>query len=240
MTLAASTPEEKEFEERLAAVVPSDRQYEWQRKHDVYAFVHFGPNTFTGREWGTGMEDPSVFDPTALDARQWAKALKSAGMTMAVLTAKHHDGFCLWPTRYTKQSVKNSPWKESQGDVVREFVDAVRAEGMDVGIYLSPADLFQIESDGGYYGDGSAYVDIGYPDRSRFLQERSDQDPPRPAQGQVPMSNTSARSTHTIAIFSISCTSSSRSMGRSRKSGSMGPRPSPRAARNTPTPPGTS
>ena len=151
------------LERRLAAVVPSERQYRWQRVFDVYAFVHFGPNTFSGREWGTGKEDPAVFNPTALDARQWARALKSAGMTMAILTVNHHDGFCLWPSRYTAQSVKGSPWKEGKGDVVREFVDAVRAEGLAVGIYLSPADLFQIESPAGYYGDGSVPVDTVIP-----------------------------------------------------------------------------
>jgi len=150
--------DDKAFEEKLAAVVPSDRQYEFQLKHEIYAFIHFGPNTFTGREWGTGDEKPSVFNPTALDARQWAKALKSAVMTMAVLTCKHHDGFCLWPSRYTEQSVKNSPWKDSKGNVVREFVDAVHAEGMDVGLYVSPADLYQIAAEGGYYADGSPYV----------------------------------------------------------------------------------
>jgi alpha-L-fucosidase len=162
-TFGGQAPEEKAFEEKLAAVVPSERQYAWQRRHEVYAFVHFGPNTFTGREWGTGKESPTVFNPTSLDTRQWAKALKSAGMTMAVLTVKHHDGFCLWPSRYTEQSVKNSPWKEGKGDVVREFVEAIRAEGMEVGIYLSPADLFQIENEAGYYGDGSAYVDTVIP-----------------------------------------------------------------------------
>jgi alpha-L-fucosidase len=172
MTFAAQTPAEKAFEEKLAAVAPSDRQYNWQRKHDVYAFVHFGPNTFTGREWGTGKESPTVFNPTSLDTRQWAKALKSAGMTMAVLTVKHHDGFCLWPSRYTEQSVKNSPWKEGKGDVVREFVEAIRAEAMEVGIYLSPADLFQIENEAGYYGDGSAYVDTVIPtDPASFKSE---------------------------------------------------------------------
>jgi alpha-L-fucosidase len=144
----SQSPADRAFEEKLVAVVPSERQYEWQRKHDVYAFVHFGPNTYTNVEWGNGKEDPAVFNPTALDVRQWAKAMKSAGMTMAVLTAKHHEGFCLWPTRYTNQSVKNSPWKDGKGDLVREFVDAVRAEGMEIGIYLSPADLFQIESPG--------------------------------------------------------------------------------------------
>jgi alpha-L-fucosidase len=125
--------------------------------------MHFGPNTFTGLERGTGKEDSSVFNPTALDARQWAKALKSAGMTMAILTVEHHDGFCLRPTRYTRQSVKNSPWKNGKGEVVREFVDAVRAEGFAAGIYLSPADLLQIESADGYYGDQSAYVDTIIP-----------------------------------------------------------------------------
>jgi alpha-L-fucosidase len=159
----AQSLNDRAFEEKLASVVPSERQYQWQLKHDVYAFVHFGPNTFTGREWGTGTESPADFNPTALDARQWASALKSAGMTMAVLTVKHHDGYCLWPSRYTGQSVKNSPWKGGRGDVVREFVDAIRAEGIDLGIYLSPADLFQIESAGGYYGDGSPYMDTIIP-----------------------------------------------------------------------------
>jgi alpha-L-fucosidase len=180
---AGQTPEEKAFEEKLAAVVPSERQYAWQRKHDVYAFVHFGPNTFTGREWGTGKESPNVFNPTALNTRQWAKAMKSAGMTMAILTVKHHDGFCLWPTRYTEQSVKNSPWKDGKGDVVREFVDAIRAEGMDVGIYLSPADLYQIENEAGYYGDGSAYVDTVIPTDPASFKSDPTKTRETPAQG---------------------------------------------------------
>ncbi len=181
---AALTPQDKAFEEKLASVVPSERQYAWQRRHDVYAFIHFGPNTFTGREWGTGKESPSVFNPTALDTRQWAKALKSAGMTMAVLTVKHHDGFCLWPSRYTEQSVKNSPWKEGKGDVVREFVDAIRAEGIELGVYLSPADLFQIESDEeGYYGDGSAYVDSVIPTDPASFKSDPTKTRKTPAQG---------------------------------------------------------
>ena len=180
---AAQTADERAFEEKLAAVVPSDRQYAWQRKHDVYAFVHFGPNTFTGREWGTGKELPSVFNPTALDTTQWAKAMKSAGMTMAVLTVKHHEGYCLWPTRYTEHSVRNSPWKDGKGDVVREFVDAIRAEGMEVGIYLSPADLFQIESPEGYYGDGSTYVDTVIPTDPAAFKSDPTKTRPAPSEG---------------------------------------------------------
>jgi alpha-L-fucosidase len=180
---AGLTPEEKAFEEKLASVVPSDRQYAWQRQYDVYAFIHFGPNTFTGREWGTGTETPADFNPAAMDARQWAKALKSAGMTMAILTAKHHDGFCLWPSRYTEHSVKNSPWKEGKGDVVREFVDAVRAEGMGVGVYLSPADLFQLENDAGYYGNGSDYVDSVIPTAPASFKSDPTKIRPAPTEG---------------------------------------------------------
>jgi len=182
-SFAAAPVDDAAFEQKLAAVVPSDRQYAWQLRHDVYAFVHFGPNTFTGREWGTGKENPAVFNPTELDARQWAKALKSAGMTMAILTVKHHDGFCLWPTRYTEQSVKNSPWKDGKGYVVREFVDAVRAEGMDVGIYLSPADLFQIESADGYYGDGSTAVESVIPTDPAFFKSSPTKTRAMPTQG---------------------------------------------------------
>jgi alpha-L-fucosidase len=181
--MAAQTPEEAAYEQKLAAVVPSERQYNWQRKHDVYAFVHFGPNTFDNREWGTGKEDSSVFNPTALDAHQWARALKSAGMTMAILTVKHHDGYCLWPTRYTEQSVKHSPWKDGKGDVVREFVDAVRAEGMDVGVYLSPADLFQIENAAGYYGDGSSYSDSVIPTDPATFKNDPTKTRPNPTEG---------------------------------------------------------
>jgi alpha-L-fucosidase len=182
-TFGEQAAEEKAFEEKLASVVPSERQYAWQRRHDVYAFVHFGPNTFTGREWGTGKESPTVFNPTALDTRQWAKAMKSAGMTMAVLTVKHHDGFCLWPSRYTEQSVKHSPWKDGKGDVVREFVDAIRAEGMEVGIYLSPADLFQIEDAAGYYGDRSAYVDTVIPTDPASFKSNPTKIRPTPTEG---------------------------------------------------------
>lgn len=136
--------------EWLAAhVLPAARQVDWQEA-GFTAFLHFGPNTFTGREWGTGKESPSDFAPKSIDARQWVRSLKAAGIRMVVLTTKHHDGFCLWPSRYTEQSVKNSPWKNGAGDVVREVVDAAKAEGMKVGLYLSPADLHAIQL--GVYG----------------------------------------------------------------------------------------
>lgn len=119
--------------------VPSPRQLQWQEL-ERYAFLHFNMNTFTGREWGLGGEKPAQFDPTALDCRQWIRTLKAAGFKGAILTAKHHDGFCLWPSAYTGHSVKNSPYKDGQGDIVREFADACRAEGMKMGLYLSPWD----------------------------------------------------------------------------------------------------
>jgi alpha-L-fucosidase len=122
-----------------ARAVPSPRQLAWQRA-GLGLFVHFGVNTFTDREWGDGTEDPRIFNPTRLDARQWARAARAGGFRTMILTAKHHDGFCLWPSRYTGHSVKNSPWKNGQGDVVREFTEAARAEGLGVGLYLSPWD----------------------------------------------------------------------------------------------------
>lgn len=120
-------------------VAPSYRQIEWMRREKMI-FFHFGMNTFTDREWGDGTESPSKFNPTSLDCRQWIKTVKDAGFTAAILTAKHHDGFCLWPSKYTEHSVKNSPYKSGKGDIVREFTDACREFGIKAGIYLSPWD----------------------------------------------------------------------------------------------------
>ena len=111
---------------------PSAAQLLWQRD-ELALFHHFGVNTFTNREWGDGTEDPAIFNPARFDARQWASAARSAGARAMILTAKHHDGFCLWPTRTTKHSVAASPWRGGQGDVVRDFVDAARAEGLRPG-----------------------------------------------------------------------------------------------------------
>ncbi len=122
-----------------ARAVPSARQLAWHAS-EIGIFVHFGVNTFSDREWGDGTEDPASFNPTALDCRQWARAAKSAGATRLVLTAKHHDGFCLWPSRRTTHAVNHSGWRGGQGDVVREFTDACRAEGVGAGLYLSPWD----------------------------------------------------------------------------------------------------
>ncbi|HWX66136.1 MAG TPA: alpha-L-fucosidase [Rhodanobacter sp.] len=133
---------------------PTPQQLRWQRE-ELAMFVHLTVNTFTGKEWGDGTESPAIFNPRKLDARQWARAAKQAGFRSMILTAKHHDGFCLWPTATTVHSVKNSPWKNGNGDVAREFVDACHAEGLGAGFYLSPWDR-----NAKSYGSGKPYDDF--------------------------------------------------------------------------------
>lgn len=119
--------------------LPTQKQIDWQEM-EFYAFVHFSLNTFTNKEWGYGDESPALFNPTNLDVRQWARIVKAAGMKGIILVAKHHDGFCLWPSAYTERSVKNSPWKNGKGDLVKELAEACKEYDLKLGLYLSPWD----------------------------------------------------------------------------------------------------
>ena len=162
---ADDTPDE--IVRKAANLVPSPRQAE-ALENGFIAFLHFGPNTFTQREWGTGFEDPAVFDLKELHTDDWCRQMADAGMKMAILTVKHHDGFCLWQTRYTTHGIMSTGYKDGKGDILRELSESCRKYGLKLGIYLSPADLYQIESPDGLYGN---------------LSEKTPRTIPRPVEG---------------------------------------------------------
>ncbi|MFO1477677.1 MAG: alpha-L-fucosidase, partial [Verrucomicrobiota bacterium] len=145
--------------EKAAKVLPRPNQSDWMRLEWTF-FLHYGPNAFHDVEWGSGREEPALFNPTAFDAEQWVDAMAKAGGRMIVLVCKHHDGLCLWPSRYTGHSVASSPWMDGKGNVVKAVADAARKHGLKLGVYLSPADLYQLRTNpnnpAGYYGDGSS------------------------------------------------------------------------------------
>ena len=150
--------------ELAAKVVPTPQQLKYHEEEFI-SFIHFGINTFTGREWGNGKEDPKLFNPEGeVDTDQWCKVMSEAGMKKVVITIKHHDGFCTWQTRYNdKFSVKASPWKDGKGDVLKLLSASCKKYGMKLGVYISPADLYQIENKEGLYGNLSKYQETTIP-----------------------------------------------------------------------------
>ena len=116
--------------------IPTERQKIWQEM-EYYAFIHFNMNTFTNKEWGFGDESPLAFNPSELDTDQWARIIKESGMKGIIITAKHHDGFSLWPSKYTEHSVKNSPWKNGKGDLIKDLEKSCKKYGLKLGVYLS-------------------------------------------------------------------------------------------------------
>lgn len=148
--------------EKAAHVVPDANQLS-ALKNEFIAFIHMGPNTFTRMEWGNGNEDPGVFDLKELHTDQWCEAMKAAGMKMVIITVKHHDGFVLWQSRYTKHGVMSTGFKKGKGDILKELAVSCKKYGLKLGIYLSPADLYQIESPEGLYGNLSPYTERAIP-----------------------------------------------------------------------------
>jgi alpha-L-fucosidase len=159
---------------KAAHIVPTPNQYD-ALKNEFIAFIHFGPNTFTRMEWGNGMEDPKIFNLQNLDTDQWCKAMKAAGMKMVVFTAKHHDGFTLWQSRYTKQGIMSSSFKGGKGDVMKDLSESCKKYGLKLGVYLSPADLYQIENKEGLYGNLSKYTEriIPRPIKGRSFENKT-------------------------------------------------------------------
>ena len=142
---------------KAAHVVPTENQLA-ALKNEFIAFIHFGPNTFTRKEWGTGMESPDVFALETLDTDQWCQAMKAAGMKMVIFTAKHHDGFVLWQSRYTDHGIMSTDFRGGKGDILKDLSRSCQKYGLKLGVYLSPADLYQIENPEGLYGNLSPYT----------------------------------------------------------------------------------
>lgn len=143
--------------EKAAHVVPTPNQLD-ALQNEFIAFIHFGPNTFTRMEWGNGMEEPEIFDLKELDTDQWCEAMTAAGMKMVIITVKHHDGFCLWQSRYTKHGIMSTNFRDGKGDILKDLSASCQKYGLKLGVYLSPADLYQIENPEGLYGNLSKYT----------------------------------------------------------------------------------
>ncbi|AIM37951.1 alpha-1,3/4-fucosidase [Sphingobacterium sp. ML3W] len=152
-----STDSPEDILRKAVHVVPTANQYQ-ALKNEFIAFIHIGPNTFTKLEWGNGMEDPKIFDLKNLDTDQWCEAMKAAGMKKVIITVKHHDGFVLWQSRYTNHGIMSTGFRDGKGDILKDLTASCKKYGLKLGVYLSPADLFQIESADGLYGNLSEYT----------------------------------------------------------------------------------
>jgi alpha-L-fucosidase len=224
--------------EKAAKTLPRKNQVDWMRLERTF-FLHFGVNTFSEVEWGTGREAPSLFNPTALDAKQWVDSVKKLDGKMLVLVAKHHDGFSMWPTRYSSHSTPASPWRGGKGDLVHEVAEAARAGGVKLGIYLSPADLYQLKTNpknpNGYYGNGSPKRKSTIPtDPAHFSTD--------PSKGRAPTPGFRSYSYEVNdynRYFLNSSTSCSPNTARCTRSGSTAPIPTPACPTSTTTSPGT-